>query len=167
MKKLNRTYIMGAVFLVFSAWVIWQTSMVPNKLVSNEPGPRLFPYISAAGMIIMAVLSIIVDGRKEKEESKEESEPYLDKAGWKRLGLIMAECLLFCIAMNGIGFWITAMAGMMVFILTLRADKKINLIFAIILSIALGSICYFGFTRGFHIPLPKGALWTSLGINMP
>ena len=45
MKKLNRTYIMGAVFLVFSVWVLWQTSMIPEKLVSNEPGPKLFPYI--------------------------------------------------------------------------------------------------------------------------
>lgn len=166
MKKMNRTYLMGAVFIVLALWVMWQTSMVPQKLVSNEPGPRLFPYISAAGMIIMSVLSIIVDGRKESEENKEGAAPYLDATGWKRLGMIMAECLVFCIAMNGIGFWITSMAGMLVFILTLRAEKKINLIFAVILSIALGSICYFGFTRGFHIPLPKGTLWTTLGINM-
>ena len=79
----------------------------------------------------------------------------------------MAECVVFCVAMNGIGFWITAMAGMMMFILTLRADKKINLAFAVVLSIVLGSVCYFGFTRGFNIPLPKGVIWNMLGIRMP
>ena len=167
MKKWNRTYIMGAVFLVFSAWVLWQTSMIPERLVSNEPGPKLFPYISAFGMILMAVLSMVFDGRKEAEAAKEDAVPYLDAAGWKRIALILAECIIFCVAMNYIGFWITAMVGMMVFILTLKADKKINLIFAIVLSIALGSICYFGFTRGFHIPLPKGALWSAIGIKMP
>ena len=167
MKKFNRTYIMGVVFLVFSAWVLWQTTMIPERLVSNEPGPKLFPYISAAGMILMAVLSMVFDGRKEAEEAEKGAAPYLDQAGWKRMFLIMAECIVFCVAMNGIGFWITSMAGMMIFILTLRADKKINLIFAVILSVLLGSICYFGFTRGFHIPLPKGVIWESLGIRMP
>lgn len=167
MKKMNRTYIMGAMFLAFSAWVLWQTGMIPEKLVSNEPGPKLFPYISAIGMIAMAVLSMIFDGQKEAADKKDGDSSYLSPAGWKRLGLIMGECILFCVAMNWIGFWITAMAGMLVFILTLRADKKINLVFAVVLSIALGSICYFGFTRGFHIPLPKGVLWNSLGIMMP
>lgn len=168
MKKINRTYIMGTAFFVFAVWVIWQTTMIPERLVSNEPGPKLFPYISAAGMILMAVLSMIFDGKKEAEAKAEAAaEVYLDAAGWKRLILIMGECIVFCIAMNWIGFWITAMVGMMVFIMTLRAGKKINLIFALVLSIALGSICYFGFTRGFHIPLPKGVLWNLLGIRMP
>ena len=167
MKKLNRTYVMGAVFIVFALWVLWQTGMIPERLVSNEPGPKLFPYISAVGMIVMAVLSMITDGRKESEQARKGAEPYLDQAGWKRLALIMAECVVFCVAMNGIGFWITAMAGLMMFILTLRADKKINLAFAVVLSIVLGSVCYFGFTRGFNIPLPKGVIWNMLGIRMP
>jgi len=32
--------------------------------------------------------------------------------------------------------------------------------------VGLGSLCYFGFTKGFNIPLPKGTLWESLGITM-
>ncbi|MDO4266832.1 MAG: tripartite tricarboxylate transporter TctB family protein [Eubacteriales bacterium] len=166
MKKINRTYVMGVFFILFALWVLWQTTMIPERLVSNEPGPKLFPYISAFGMILMAVISMVFDGKRETAENKEGAAPYLDQAGVKRLVLIMAECLVFCIAMNYIGFWITSMAGMMVFIMTLRAEKKINLIFAVVLSVALGSVCYFGFTRGFHIPLPKGALWTALGVKM-
>ena len=138
MKKLNRTYIMGIVFIILALWVLFQTTQIPEKLVSNEPGPKLFPYISAIGMIVMAVLS-----------------------------MIMVECIVFCVAMNVIGFWITAMVGMMMFIMTLKVDKKINLVFAIVFSIALGSLCYFGFTKGFNIPLPKGLIWSSLGIKMP
>ena len=167
MKKFNRTYVMGAVFIVFALWVLWQTTMIPERLVSNEPGPKLFPFISAIGMIAMSVLSMIFDGHKEAEENKKGAAPYLDGAGWKRMGLIVLECLVFCVSMNWIGFWITSMIGMMMFILTLRADKKINLVFAIVLSVALGSLCYFGFTRGFNIPLPKGIIWTKIGIKMP
>ncbi len=167
MKKLNRTYIMGIVFILFAVWVAYQTTLIPEKLVSNEPGPKLFPFISAAGMVIMSVLSMIFDGKKEAEENKHGAAPYLDAAGWKRLALIMIECIVFCAAMNFIGFWITSMVGMMMFILTLKADKKINLVFAIVLSVALGSLCYFGFTKGFNIPLPKGVIWNALGIKMP
>ena len=166
LKKMNRTYIMGTVFIVFAVWVLWQTTKIPMRLVSNEPGPKLFPFISAIGMIVMSVLSMIFDGKKEAEENKNGAAPYLDGAGWKRLLLIMGECVVFCVAMNWIGFWITSMVGMMAFILTLRADKKINLFLAVALSVFLGSLCYFGFTRGFHIPLPKGVLWDMLGIKM-
>lgn len=170
MKKLNRTYIMGVICLIFAAWIAWQTTMIPERLVSNEPGPKLFPFISAAGIAIFAILSMIFDGAKESKETKEtkeEAKPYLDKAGWTRMAVIIVEAVVFCIGMQVIGFWFTAMIGMMVFIWTLKGDKKINIIFAVLLSVALGSICYFGFTRGFHIPLPSGSLWRTLGIKMP
>ena len=80
------------------------------------------------------------------------------------LGSILA--LLFAVFMNLIGFWITAMLGMFVFVMTLKSGKKINIIFAIVLCVALSSLCYFGFTRGFHIPLPSGTIWKALGIKM-
>ena len=164
MKKLNRTYLMGIFFLLFAAWVAWQTTQIPERLVSNEPGPKLFPFIAAGGMAVMAVLSMIFDGPKE---AKEESKPYLDKAGWRRMGLILLESLAFCVCMQYIGFWITGMVGTFVFIWTLKGKKKINIVFAIILCVALASLGYFGFTWGFKIPLPKGALWDALNIPMP
>ena len=167
MKKFNTTYLMGIVCLLFAAWIAWQTSSIPNKLVSNEPGPKMFPYISAAGIAVMSVLSMIFDGKKENEAKEAgQAKPYLDKKGWMRMGLILVECLLFAVFMNLIGFWITAMIGMFVFVMTLKSGKKVNLIFAIVLCVALSSLCYFGFTRGFQIPLPSGTLWKALGIKM-
>lgn len=168
MKKVNRTYVMGFVALVFAAWVAWQTSKIPMRLVSNEPGPRLFPYISAAGIAIFAILSMIFDGPKESAQSAKTGRgQYLDKAGWIRLGVIMVEAIVFTIGMEFIGFWITAMLGMFLFIWTLKGEKKINIILAIALSIGLASLCYFGFTKGFNIPLPKGAIWEALDIPIP
>lgn len=160
MKKLNRTYTMGIFMLIFSAWIAYESTNIPQLLVSNEPGPRLFPFISAMGIAVFAVLSMIFDGKKEKKAE------YLDKKGYMRLGLMIAECFAFAFLMNLIGFWIVSMAGLFMFIYTLKGEKKINYIICIIFCIALGSLCYFGFTKGFNIPLPKGVLWDSLGINM-
>lgn len=154
---------MGIVVILFAAWVAWQTGKIPERLVSNEPGPKFFPYLSAGGMALFAVLTMIFDAPKDAETQK----PYLTKDGWKRLAVILIEALLFVICMNYIGFLITAAIGMFVFIWTLKGDKKINVVFAIILSIGIACAGYFGFTRGFVIPLPKGLLWEMLGIPMP
>lgn len=164
MKNINRTYIMGIVCLALAAFIFWQATLIPERLVSNEPGPKFFPFISAAGIALFAILSMIFDGPKE---SREEHRPYLDKMGWVRLAIIMAEALLFVFCMNYIGFWFTSMLGTFMFIWTLKGKKKINIFFAVLLSVGLGSLCYFGFTRGFKIPLPSGVLWKSLGIKLP
>lgn len=163
MKKLNRSHVLGILGLLISAFIIWQTGSVKMRLVANEPGPRFIPYVSAAGLALFSVLTMIFDAPKE---AKKGSKPYLDKAGWIRLAIIVGEAILFAVAMNVIGFWFTSMLGMFMFIWTLKGKKKINVVFAILLSVGLGSLCYFGFTRGFFIPLPKGTLWESLGITM-
>lgn len=163
MKKINRTYIMGIACLILAGFVAWQTTLVPERMVSNEPGPKAFPFLAAAGIAVFAILSMIFDGPKEAASG---NKPYLDKAGWIRMGIIIAEALVFCVMMQFIGFWFASMIGTFMFVWTLKGEKKANLIFAIIFSVALGSICYFGFTRGFHIPLPSGSLWKALGIPM-
>ena len=161
MKKIKKTYILGTLCLILAAWIAWETTKIPVRLVSNEPGPKFFPFISAGGIALFAILTMIFDGPKDT------GKPYLDKAGWLRLGFILAEILVFCLAMNLIGFWISAILGLMMFFWTLKGKKKINVIFAICLSIGLASLLYFGLTRGFHIPLPSGTVWDSLGITMP
>ena len=90
--------------LLFAAWIAFESAKIPQLLVSNEPGPRLFPYISAIGIAVFSVLSMVFDGKNEKNKQ------YLDKAGYMRLLLIMGECLLFAFLMNFIGFWIVSMA---------------------------------------------------------
>ena len=164
MKKINRTYIMGVLVLALAAWIGWQTTQMTTRFVSNEPGPKLFPYLSAIGMGVCAVLSMIFDAPKD---AKEEKKSRIDKTGWLRMGMLLVEFVLFALGMNWLGFWITSMAGMMVFFYTLKGDKKINFWVALVLSVALGSLCYFGMSRLFNIPMPKGTLWKSLGITMP
>ena len=164
MKKINRTYIMGVLVLAAAAWIGWQTHQMPTRFVSNEPGPKLFPYLSAIGMGVCAILSMIFDAPKDAREGKKLN---ITKQGWLRMGLLLVEFVLFALGMEWIGFWITSMVGTMAFFYTLKGEKKINIWVALILSVALGSLCYFGMTKLFSIPMPKGTLWKSLGINMP
>ena len=165
MKKINRTYVMGVLVMALAAWIGWQTSKLPTRFVTNEPGPKLFPYISAIGMGFFAILSMIFDGPKEAKEEKKR--PMMTKKGWLKVGLLLVEYVLFALGMNYIGFWITSMVGMLVFFYTLKGEKKINFWVALLIAVALGSLCYFGMTKLFNIPMPKGTLWKAWGVNMP
>lgn len=164
MKKVGKTYIVGIICIVFAAWIVWSTGSISEKLVSGEPGPRLFPYIAAVGIIICSVLSMIFDGPKDGQK---EGKPFLTPDGWKRLGIIFGEIILFVAGMHFLGILLTGSIMMFVFILTLKGEKKINYPFAVLLSIGFSCLVYFGFTKGFHLILPKGELWSMLGIKLP
>lgn len=164
MKKINKTYLSCAILLLFAAWIIVQTGHISERLVSNEPGPKLFPYISAVGIIVCSILSMIFDGPKEKQR---EGKPFLTGAEWKRLGLFFAEIILFALGMHYLGLLIAGPIMTFVFIMTLKGDKKVNLAFAILLSIVLSVIIYFAFTKIFHLVMPTGVLWDRLGLSLP
>ena len=61
MKKLNKTYILGILCLILAAWIAWQSTKIPMRLVSNEPGPKFFPFLSAGGIALFAILTMIFD----------------------------------------------------------------------------------------------------------
>lgn len=167
MKKLTKSRLLGILGMLFAAWIAWKAGDIPMLLVSNEPGPRLFPYISAAGIFVCSLLTMIFDGNKEAKEAEEKGiRPFLGKTGWIKVGIVFACCIAFALSMQYLGMWITAMAGLFGFVWLLKGDKKVNVWGLLIFSIAFGSLIYFGFTRGFMIPLPKGELWELLGIKM-
>ena len=85
MKKMNRSYLLGILGLLISAFIIWQTGNVKMRLVANEPGPRFIPYVSAVGLALFSILTMIFDGPKEAQKG---AKPYLDKA--MTLGLEMS-----------------------------------------------------------------------------
>ena len=164
MKKLQKTYIVGIICILFAVWIIWNTGGISMKLVSGEPGPKLFPYLSAAGIIICSVLSMIFDGPKDAQK---ERKPFLTKDGWKRLGIIFGEIVIFAAGMHYLGVLITGSVMTFVFIVTLKREKKISYLFAAALSVGFTCLVYFGFTKGFHMLLPKGEVWSMMGIKLP
>lgn len=162
MKKLNRTRIACIFLILFAAWICVQTSQIKEMMVSNEPGPKLFPYISALGIAVCAVLIFFFDGAKESH-----SEPYLTRDGWKRLILFMAEVTVYGLGIYYIGFLFATLVMLFVLIMTLKSGKKINLLFAVLLTVGITCLIYYGFKYGFQTNLPTGRLWKIMKINFP
>ena len=161
MKKINPTYVLGIIGLALALWIGSETLQLTDKLVSNEPGPKLFPMVSAIGIAVCSVLTMIFDGPKDYGKGED------DKSSYLRMALILVECVVIAIVLKWVGFWIGSMLGLFALIMTLKDGKKINYIFTACLCIGLSSLVYFGFTKGFSIPLPSGELWELLGIPMP
>jgi len=172
MKNLNKSYVTGIFFILIGCAIIYGTTLIKVRLVSNEPGPKFFPMIAAIGIIVFSVLTMIFDGGKERRESKASEEagktipPYLTKDGWTRMITFFAEMVIFAIGMKYIGYLFTSCIMTFVITWTLKGKKKVSLIFAIIFSLVISCIVYFSFVKIFNIPLPTGSLWTALGLNM-
>lgn len=161
MKKINPTYVLGIIGLALALWIGSETLQLTDKLVSNEPGPKLFPMVSAIGIAVCSVLTMIFDGPKDYGNGGDGKKSYL------RMALILVECVVIAIVLKWVGFWIGSMLGLFALIMTLKDGKKVNYIFTVCLCVGLSSLVYFGFTKGFSIPLPGGELWELLGIPMP
>ena len=157
--KLNRTQIVGVIFLLIAAFF---AAMTPSIQVIDglyEPGPRIFPYLAEGIIAVCSIIMIIQARGKEKDPTAPESKPYLDKAGWKRLGLASALMIAYAILLTVLGFLISTPIMTLAFIFVLSSGEKVNKIAAIVITAVLTVGIYFLFTELFSIPLPSGILF--------
>lgn len=159
--KIKKEIVFGSVFILFALWIIWQTGFVSEKLVSNEPGPRLFPYIAGIGIIVCSVLMMIFDGNNSRKDHAQ----VMSIETWKKVGLFFGELIGFGILIYFLGFFVSSLVLLPTLIFTLKGEKKVNLLFVAILTVGLTCLIFFGFTKGFSIPLPTGVLWDAIGFN--
>ena len=157
--KLNRTQVVGIIFLLIAAFF---AAMTPSIHVIDglyEPGPRIFPYL-AEGIIALCSIIMIIQARgKEKDPKAAESKPYLDKAGWKRLGIASALMIIYAILLTVVGFLISTPIMTLAFIFVLSSGEKVNKIAAVVITAVLTIGIYLLFTELFSIPLPSGILF--------
>ena len=78
----NKDRIGGIIFAIFGALVTSMASGIRMPANLSEPGPRLFPCIAGVGMLICG-LGMAVTAKSSGDEA-----PFLEKAGWKRLGIV-------------------------------------------------------------------------------
>lgn len=158
--KLKRDAITGLVGLVGSliylVLIQVQTRQPPNLL---EPGPRLFPYVGLA-VVLLSSIMLLLKGLKDWKKDPKPDKPYFPKGG--KLKITKSYCLLVltAVAMNLVGFAITAPFATFAFIYDLKGDTKIKPIPTAIISIVAAIALYAMFVYGFQVKLPAGILFS-------
>ena len=122
----NKDRIGGIIFAIFGALVTSMASGIRMPANLSEPGPRLFPCIAGVGMLICG-LGMAVTAKSSGDEA-----PFLEKAGWKRLGIVALTLVLYYFGLEYIGFLIMTPIFAFAVIMILSSGKKINRILAVI-----------------------------------
>src|SRR5215207_7465372 len=86
--------LIGFGMLIFAALVLWSTTQIPVSPLYSKIGPTIFPYITAAGLAVFAVL-LIVQAARGGWQPDEEKDVAVD---WRALGFVAAG-LLFNVAL--------------------------------------------------------------------
>lgn len=148
---MKKNQIEGLAFVIFGMIVLMLTTkiLVPSGL--TEPGPRVFPYMAGFG--------IMVCGLGMAFEKREDNRVFLDKTGWKKLGVISSAVVLYLIGLALVGFIIATPIAGFTFAIILGRDKKISIITNLIISVATTAILYYVFEKLFGIFLPAGILF--------
>ena len=104
------------------------------------------------GMLICG-LGMAVTAKSSGDEA-----PFLEKAGWKRLGIVALTLVLYYFGLEYIGFLIMTPIFAFAVIMILSSGKKINRILAVIVAVLTTVILYLLFQKVFVILLPAGKL---------
>ncbi|MGI6029100.1 MAG: tripartite tricarboxylate transporter TctB family protein [Candidatus Heteroscillospira sp.] len=157
--KLNRTQVVGIIFMAIAVFFASQTPQIQVGEGLFEPGARIFPYIAEGIIFVCALLMTIFARGKQFDANAKESKPYLDKAGWKRLGLAAVLMAAYAVLLSLLGFLISTPIATLAFIFVLSSGEKVNKAAAVIIALALTAGIYMLFTNLFSIPLPSGMIF--------
>ena len=150
---MHRDRIVGIVSVVLGAAVAFLTATrVAASNMPGDPGPRIFPFISAGILILCGLLLVI---RKPDKAAK----PFLQGEQIKRFLTIIGLIVLYVVLLWAIGFVVPTFAAVMVLCLMFGKDEKVAIWKAAIYSAAVTGIIYVAFTVLLHLRLPVGVLF--------
>ncbi|WP_326975051.1 tripartite tricarboxylate transporter TctB family protein [Caproicibacter sp. BJN0012] len=156
---LKKDQIAGTIFILFAVVLFLNTGSIRVVANMDEPGARAFPYF-VEGLLVVCSLGIMFGKTRKEKESEKNREPFLDRVGWIRLGMAIGVMLLYAVALQIIGFIVATPLLTIGFIYTLRSGRKVSLATSILIAVLTTVVVYFGFTKGFNIPLPEGILFS-------
>ncbi len=150
--------------LLFSAFLIWQSTQVSEPPRNISVGPRTFPLI--VGWMMFAVSMVLVwqqlrrsirksvgNGASTTLVPQEEEETSI--SDWPAVWIVLGSLLALCLLLEPLGF-VATLSLFLFGLSTFFAARKWMLNLGA--SVAFGVFFYWLFTRVLEIPLPNGIL---------
>lgn len=148
--------LIGLGLLGVAGVVWWQTGAIATSPLYAKVGPRIFPYLTAIGLAVLAV-AMVVAGLRGGWQTDEERAVATD---WRAMGFVGAGLLANVVLIGPAGF---TLASMVMFVLVAHGfgsrapvrDAGIALVFAL--------AAYFGFAKALGVNIGAGVIERLLG----
>ena len=131
---------------------------------ATGPGAGFYPFWSAAMMAVAAVLILVASLRTPRGGPL-----FASSQGPATLAKLVAPMIVAVALINGLGFYIVSGVYMALFARWIGGYR-----WGVVAAVGLGLpiALYFGFERGFRVPLPKSVLYGDglydyLGLDLP
>ncbi len=151
--KIHKNQIYSICVIIFAVVFMIMTSQLKSvyTLSDRDIGPRAFPYLAAAGLIICAIGKMLTEGPKD--------DAVFTLDGWKRILVVFALIAGYLLAMTLAGYVLTTPVFSFLLVYAMREDRKFSIWKTIIFSVLLTAVLYVVFQNIILVFLPTGILF--------
>jgi putative tricarboxylic transport membrane protein len=146
----------GAGLLLVAAVVLWQTATMPVSPMYSKVGPTVFPYMTAFGLALFAVL-LIVQAWRGGWQPDDEKEVAVD---WRSTGFVAAGLLANVLLIKPLGF---TFASTVLFVLVTHGFGSRKPLHNAAIGLVLSLAAYFGFAKALGVNIGAGLIERLLG----
>lgn len=154
---MKKDMVNGIVCAVIGAAAIMIASQLPASNMAGDIGPKVFPYIAGALLVVCGSLQAVMNLKGPKEKTE-----FLDKNGWKRLLTLTGVLLVYVVCMKKIGFILPSILLLFILSTMFSQDNHVALWKRVLFAIVLPLIIYVAFTKGLTLRMPMGVLEKAL-----
>lgn len=148
---MHRDRIVGLVTVIMGALVALGTTQIADSNMAGDPGPKVFPFISAGILLVCGIILLV---RKPAGEVK----PFLQGQEIKRFLTIIGVIAAYIVLMWAVGFAIPTFLMVLVMCLMFGKDVKTPVWQAAIYALVVTAVLYAVFVMALHLRLPVGSL---------
>ena len=144
-------FMIGLGLLACAAVVLWQTMSIPVSPLYSKVGPTVFPYMTTAGLAVLAVLLMVAAVRGGWQPDEEKETP----TDWKALAFVAAGLIANVLLIQPLGF--TA-ASVVMFVLVCFGFGSRHPLRDVLIALVLALAAYFGFARALGVNIGAGLI---------
>jgi putative tricarboxylic transport membrane protein len=142
--------------LAVALLVFWETARMPVSPMYSKVGPTVFPYLTAGGLALLAVL-LFVEALRGGWQPEDEKEVAVD---WRSVAFVAAGLVANVALIKPLGF--TA-ASTVLFVLVAHGFGSRQPLRNALIGLVLSLAAYFGFAKALGVNIGAGVIETLLG----
>ena len=143
--------LIGLGLLICAGLMFWQTATMPVSPMYSKVGPTVFPYMTAAGLVVLAVL-LFIQALRGGWQPDDEKEVRID---WIAVAFVAAGLLANVLLIRPLGF--TA-ASIILFVLVAHGFGSRKPIRNALIGLVLSLAAYFGFAKALGVNIGAGVV---------